>query len=262
MTETEIALVICSEDTATVAAGIAKLTHLAGYQLVDAGTKDIHDYYFDAPDRRLRQGGMSLRLRELESSTLLTLKGPAIELPGGVLERLEIEEVWSRRSLTRVLQELQRRGILLASPPPALVPDMPPSEVLTGMGLKTVQHRRNQRTVRMVRSTGSKGGCSLAELAIDQVTYYMEIGQVQHHEVEIEVKGEGGLDVLQEVAGELLRSYPNSLSRWQYGKLSIGEAAEELLGRSPGKEMLDAKNHLRPGAYRRIRDRLDLAMGG
>ena len=261
MTETEIALVISSEDASTVAAGIAKLTHLAGYQLVDAGTKDIHDYYFDASDRRLRQGGMSLRLRELESSTLLTLKGPAIELPGGVLERLEIEEIWSRRTLTRVLQELQRRGILLA-PLPAPEPDRPPSEVLTGMGLKTVQHRRNQRTVRMVRSAGSKGGCSLAELAIDQVTYYLKIGQVQHHEVEIEVKGEGGLDVLQEVAGELLRSYPNSLSRWRYGKLSIGEAAEELLGRSPGKEMLDAKNHLRPGAYRRIRDRLDSARGG
>ena len=262
MTETEIALVICSEDTSTVAAGIAKLTHLAGYQLVDAGTKDIHDYYFDAPDRRLRQGGMSLRLRELESSTLLTLKGPAIELPGGVLERLEIEEIWSRRSLTRVLQELQRRGILLASPPPALVPDMPPSEVLTGMGLKTVQHRRNQRTVRMVRPAGSIGGCSLAELAIDQVTYYLKIGQVQHHEVEIEVKGEGWAGRIAGGAGELLRSYPRSLSWLRYWKLSIGETAEELLGLSPEKEMLDAKNHLRPVDYRRIRDRLDSVMRG
>jgi len=114
----------------------------------------------------------------------------------------------------------------------------------------------------MVRSSESKCSCSLAELAIDQVTYYLKTGQVQHHEVEIEAKGEGGLDILQEMAGELLRSYPNSLSRWRYGKLSIGEAAEELLGWSSGKEMLDTKNHLRPEAYRRIRDRLDSAMEG
>ena len=259
MTETEIALVICSDDPSSVAAGIAELTQVAGYRLGASGTRDIQDYYFDTPDRRLRQGGMSLRLRELDSSNLLTLKGPAEELAGGVLERLEIEETWSRRSLTTVLQELERWGIHLQMPPPLSEPDLPP-EVLATMGLQTVQHRRNQRSVRMVRSSESTGDGPLAELAIDQVTYYLKAGQVQHHEVEIEAKVEGGLDVLQEVAGGLLRSYPNSLSRWRYGKLSIGEAAEELLTRSPGKEMLDAQNHLRPEAYRRIRDRLDSAM--
>jgi len=247
-----------------VAAGIAELTYLAGYRLIDSGVRDIHDYYFDTPNRCLRQGGMGLRLRKLESSTLLTLKGPAIELPGGVLERLEIEETWSRQSLTGVLQELERRGIHLPLPSsePDVPPDLPAPKVLSTMGLETVQHRRNQRSIRMVRSSESKCSCSLAELASDQVTYYLKTGQVQHHEVEIEAKGEGGLDILQEMAGELLRSYPNSLSRWRYGKLSIGEAAEELLGWSSGKEMLDTKNHLRPEAYRRIRDRLDSAMEG
>ena len=200
MTETEIALVICSEDPSSVAAGIAELTQLAGYRLVDSGTIDIHDYYYDTPDRRLSQGGMGLRLRELESNTLLTLKGPAKELAGGALERLEIEESWSRRSLTRVLQELGRRSIHLPQPT-FPEPGISPSEVLDTMGLETVQHRRNQRSVRMVRSTESKGGGPLAELVIDQVTYYLKIGQVQHHEVEIEAKGEGGLEVLQEVAG-------------------------------------------------------------
>ena len=262
MAETEIALVICSEDPSGVADGIAGLTHLAGYRLVDFGAIDIHDYYYDTPDRRLRLGGMSLRLRVLESSTLLTLKGPAKELAGGALERLEIEESWSRRSLTRVLQELGRRGIHLPLPPTFPEPEIPPSEVLGTMGLETVQHRRNQRSVRMVRSSKSKGGGPLAELVIDQVTYYLKPGQVQHHEVEIEAKGEGGLEVLQEVAGELLRSYPDSLSRWRYGKLSIGAAAEELLGRSPGRDLLDAKNRLKPDAYRRIRDLLDSARRG
>ena len=262
MTETEIALVIFSGDPSVVAAGIAELTHLAGYRLTDAGIKDIHDHYFDMPDRRLRQSGMGLRLRVSESSTLLTLKGPAKELAGGVLERLEIEGAWSRGSLTRVLQELEGRGIYFPSPPPSSEPEALPPQVLGRLGLQTVQHRRNQRSVRMVRSSDTMGGCPLAELAIDQVTFYLKTGPVQHHEVEIEAKGEGDLDVLQEVAGELLRSYSEALSRWPYGKLSIGEAAEELLGQSPGEEMLDAENHLTSKAYQRIRDRLDSAREG
>ena len=261
MIETEIALVISSDDPSRVATGIAELTHLAGYRLTDACIEDIHDYYFDGPDRRLRRSGMALRLRELESSTLLTLKGPAKELAGGVLERLEIEETWSRRSLTRVLQELEARGIYFSPPPPSSEPDLPPPQILAALGLQTVQHRRNQRSVRMVQSSETTGSCPLAELAIDQVTYYLKTGPVQHHEVEIEAKGKGGLDILQEVSGELLRSYPNALSRWQYGKLSIGEAAEELLEQSLGEEMLDGKNHLTSEAYHRIRDRLDSARG-
>ena len=78
--------------------------------------------------------------------------------------------------------------------------------------------------------------------------------------MEIEAKGEGGIDALQEVAGELLRSYPKSLSRWRHGKLSIGEAADELPEVSPREDMLDAKNHLRPAAYGRILDLLDSIM--
>ena len=262
MIETEIALVICSDDPSRVAASIAGLTHLAGYRLTDACTKDIHDYYFDSPDRRLRRIGMALRLRELESSTLLTLKGPATELECGVLERLEIEETWSRGSLTRVLQELERRGIYFPPPPPSSEPEALPPQVLVALGLQTVQHRRNQRSVRMVRSSETTEGCPLAELAIDQVTYYLKTGQVQHHEVEIEAKGEGSLDILREVAGELLRSYPDALSWWRYGKLSIGEAAQELLEQSPGEDMLDTENHLTSKAYQRIRDRLESARGG
>ena len=174
MIETEIALVICSEDPTRVAAGIAELTHLAGYRLVDSGTRDFHDHYFDTRDRCLRRGGMSLRLRGVESATLITLKGPARELPGGVLERLEIEEAWSRRSLARVLQELARRDIDLPLPPPSRQPDPLPAKLLAMMGLLTVQHRRNQRTVRMVLSTESTASLPLAELVIDQVTYYLQ----------------------------------------------------------------------------------------
>jgi hypothetical protein len=75
---------------------------------------------------------------------------------------------------------------------------------------------------------------------------------VRHYEIEIEAKAEGGLQALKAVMESLAEIYPATLLKWDYGKLSTGQAIEELLDSGGLAGLLDSNGNLKPAAYEKI----------
>jgi inorganic triphosphatase YgiF len=242
--EREAKLIVTAERPETVADAIARLPRLAGRALRDGGTAAIRDVYLDTPAGALRARRDSLRVRVQNGRPFLTLKGPARSVGSGVTERDELETPWSAEAYTRCLDILAARGIALRR----AAPGADPVASLLAAGLSRVQERETHRRLR--HADGGAGG-SVAELAVDEVTYRLVAGTVRHHEVEIEAKAPEGAEYLPIAAAELRASFPSALAPWPHGKLATGLAIEHLLATPEGVEMV-AEGHLSPAAYPRL----------
>ncbi len=244
MSEREAKLVIRDARPEAVADAIAALDKLAGARLVPAGEVALRDVYLDTPARALSDLGVGLRVRVAGSETLLALKGSSREVDPGVLEREEIEAPWSAAALDRLRALLAGRGIELRSAPAA----GEPVSTLRIMGLEALQERTTQRRL---RNAVDAGGVRLAELAIDAVTYHLSVGDVRHHEVEIEAKSPDGAAYLPRAGAALRERFGDSLAPWLHGKLEIGLAIARLLAAGDPRAIV-TDGHLTPDAYPRL----------
>jgi uncharacterized protein YjbK len=172
MKEVEGTLIVRLEHPEAVVEEIAALTSIVSYRLLSQGSRAIHDYYVDTPGRALNHAGLSLRVREIDATPYLTLKGPPRHIAPGLVERLEIEAPWSEETLARVTEELAQRGVspLLKS---QAFDRASPLELMARLGLLIIQHRENHRYVRDVVTTDTAAELVVAELAIDSVIYHL-----------------------------------------------------------------------------------------
>jgi len=97
--ELEATLLICSENPQEIVGQVASLTGIEDYRLLPQDPSKIHDIYFDTPDAFLNNKKIALRLRQIGTEQWITLKGPSYLTGWGSMERLEIEESWSKKSL-------------------------------------------------------------------------------------------------------------------------------------------------------------------
>jgi hypothetical protein len=178
---------------------------------------------------------------------LFTLKGKAEEVVGGGRRREEIELAWSAEALDAIRGRIAAAGLVLA-PPPQDAEWNDPSAVLSQMGFLAEQTRDTKRRPRDVMLAGYSESV-LAELAVDSVTFRFEFGEARHHEVEVEVKGEGGVVAMQSVSEGLLSRWPNDLRVWDHGKRSTGRAVEALIAEHGTQGILADTGDLVPGAY-------------
>ncbi len=251
MPEIEVTLLICAEEPERIANRIAGLTSAAGYRMVFQSPVLIHDYYLDTEDWSVRRAGLDLRIRKIDDTSLITLKGPPTSLGSGIIERLEIELPWSAQARTRILEELRLHEVELLERR-ADLEHANPLQAMAALGLISLQHRENHRAIRNIVSAEAGGGTILAELVIDSVVYHLGRRTVGHHEVEIEAKSDGGIKVLKAVAGELLEVYDADLQLWEHSKASTGLAVEKLLDQEDPTRLLDAQDNLKPAAYEMI----------
>lgn len=266
-------------EAADTADRVARLRRLGGARLRDGGTRELRDAYFDTPDRRLRDRGLALRLRTSEGATTLALKGEERLLPGGGLERLEIESGWSREALDDVRSALDRRGVGLpgdgSAGPGGGAPSSAggpagreePARILEGMGLEPVQRRTTtRRTLRIQRPASEHPG---GELVVDRVAYGIPGGgTLTHREVEVEAAGPAAREAVGELSSALLSRFGGRLRRWDHGKLETGEAIRALARRGAldgagGEEPEPASGgELTPGDYAAIEALLEEWKGG
>lgn len=253
--EIEATLIIWSETPQVITEQIASLTSIKNYRLLPQDSKTINDSYFDTPDHALQTQKLALRIREIDGTYWITLKGPSRPVGrwGGV-ERLEIEAPWSPDALTRVVKELMDRGIKVLRHQE--FDCARPLDVVSSLGLEVVQHRECQRKVRNIVHKGEESGPVLAELAIDSVAYHFNNHQVHHHEVEIEAKWDDGSTVIKTVIERLGKMCQRALRRWDYGKLATGKAIEKLLSEEALEGLLDNDKNLKPIAYGKVEDYL------
>ena len=97
--ETELTLVICSEEPTVLCNKVAALQEIGDFALIAGPPLTVHDTYFDTEDQTLRRKSWALRIRIVGEKRLITAKGPATVLDSGIVSRTEIEREWSRSAM-------------------------------------------------------------------------------------------------------------------------------------------------------------------
>jgi hypothetical protein len=248
-TETETTLVVVADTPEDVADAVAALTELDGFALLPAPDQSIRDRYFDTSEGVLAATGTGLRIRELDDRRLLTIKGPARPGAHGGVTRTEQEEAWPDRAWAVLRAEL---GTVLGVPAAPAASD--PVRALEALGLAVVQDRRIARRVRAALPP-SGARARVAELAVDAVTFELDGRAVRHHELELEVKAEGGDADTAALARRLERRFAPALRPWHLGKLSTGKALGRLIDELGPEAVLTADGSVRPSAYDEIESR-------
>jgi inorganic triphosphatase YgiF len=237
-TEREVTLIPTTAAAAVLLDAIASLTAIAGFHIRAGEPLNIHDIYFDRPDRSLQQARCALRLRETNSKHQLTFKGPSKPIGQGVLERAEVEGPWAGNVLAAAVEALTAQGIYLAAGKD-LFHESAPVWTLQQLGLEKIQERELFRQVRELFVSASPAAPA-AEMALDRVVYRLPGRAAVHYEIEIESKSDDFPDAAARAAQALLEAYP--LRVWPLSKLATGWGFERLLA------ALDCRGLVRDGA--------------
>ena len=248
--EVEGVLLVRAGDQEAAAAKVAGLEAVGRFRLRHRPAHRIRDTYLDTGDGALGAARVAFRVRELDGSPLLTLKADAVR-SGLATERLELEAPWSAEALGSVLEELRRRGVRLPDPPEGAGAGAPLAD-LSGLGLRPTQVRETTRTLRDVLERGRPDAGPVAELTVDDVGYQLPTGSARLLEVEVEAKGQGGLETVQALLAALAEGFPEALRPWPYGKLATGRAVEQLLAAGRLEGLLDPAGRIHPSAHDRL----------
>ncbi len=253
MKETELKLVVVSEEPDTAAAQVASISSVPGYRLVEAGRHSLHDTYFDSPDRALSRQGWALRLRHEDHQQLITLKGPSRSVSGRAPSRFEFEAPWSPDALRRVWQMLASQG-LVQSPASTEPTIESPRLSMESLGLVLLTDRRTERRLKQAWDDSTE--THVADLMFDRVTYMTGTRPLRHHEVEIEALDEKTSDAVLRLGEELSRVFGPVLRRYEHSKLAIGLALRILERDGRLKGLTDTGGNLLPPAYEAINEAL------
>ncbi len=249
--ESEVALVIRADQPEQIAKQIADLDAIGAYRLQRQKSERIHDIHFDISAHTLQAKRLALRIRQVDSKYLITLKGPSKQRASGGTDRTEIEEPWSSESLTKILGELRENKIEISNRRDDF-DQAHPVATMQRLGFEVIQDRNTHRRVRQVLAKSDD--TVLAELAIDTVTYHFGKQIVRLHEIEVEWKAKDRQVRLGDIIKNLKDQYA-ALQEWE-GKLWTGIVIGELLQNGSLKTMLDQNNNLTPAAYDLIRKHL------
>ncbi|HQE92444.1 MAG TPA: CHAD domain-containing protein [Anaerolineae bacterium] len=193
-------------------ARVQAMDSIGRFSMAEEHVYDLHDTYFDTPDRKIWQAGYACRQREQDGSRIITLK--AWRGAAGVVHR---REEWEMNLPT-------------ATAVPASPGQWPDSAVrqqtlaLTGGALPTplfsLKQRRRARSILYAQRL-------VAELSLDTVTLSPGGSDQPFMELEIELKGEGTeadlaaiLDCLTDIPGLL----PEPLSKFERGLAALDAA--------------------------------------
>lgn len=248
--EIEVALMACTPQAGAVADEVASLTEIAGYTLMPAPDRAIHDLYFDFDDGRLGDRGLGFRVRNLDGHDLLTLKGPGRRTATGANDRLEVEGDWSLGVLGHALHLLAGFGIDVPHDIPPAGPTEP-QRALERLGFIVVQDRHTRRRPRQVNRAGNV----IAELVIDDVAYHFLRRDARFFQIEIEAAS-GGAIAIAELTSALLHRWPDQLRRWPHSKIATGFALAALAGFGSITALTDSDGVLKPEVWDRLEERL------
>lgn len=198
--EVEQALLIRGDDPAGTADDIASIEKLSGFTFVEQPDQIITDTYLNTENRDLK--GSSLRIREVDDKTLITIKGKnknaGLDKPASRSE-LEVEWPWEGVS---------------------------PWDVADLFNMDVIQERTTHRRVRNIYHGKNK---LVAELAIDEVCYnFNDDYKVRFFEVEVE--GRDDNLAVPYVIDALKKKFPSLLKKWNNSKLSTGSLLKVALG--------------------------------
>ena len=231
--EKEITLVAYNESAETISNHISKLNNISKYLLAAVKVEDIVDVSFDTSDKNLFQKHMSLRIRKINGRCLFTLKSNPVFDMSGTVKRDELELEWKPDSFDDLVDALIASGIKI---PCNYAFDFDWYKSMSSLGMNVLQERHTKRLAKEIYCEQ----ILVAELAIDEVKYRYEQGDVFHREIEIESKSTYGDSAISIISKHLVEKYPNTLWTWMLSKLELGMALQDLI-MSGNREILDNK---------------------
>lgn len=245
----EAGLLVSSESPRAIVERIAALERLGPFGLGPPDAVRIRDRYLDTPALELAARRIALRVRTVDDEVLIALKEDSKPLPGGGVDRLELEGPASARNLAAIMDAIEERGVTPPGPLPGKVHGDPTPFLAEG-GWVVVQERETLRRRRSVFGPGTEE--RVAELAVDSVLFRADGRRVCHHEVEIEAKDGARPDVVRELRDRLLGAFGGSLVPWDHAKLATGMAIQELGAAGELDALVGPEGDLRPEAYDRL----------
>jgi inorganic triphosphatase YgiF len=248
--EVEGVLLVQADDQEAAGRRVAVLETVGRFELRPRPPQHIRDVYVDTGDGALAAARCAFRVRELDGRPLLTLKAAAVRT-GLAAERLELEAPWSAEALQAVLEELRSQGVQLPVPAEGSGAGEPLAD-LAALGLRPTQRRETTRTPRDVLERDDPDAGPVAELTIDDVAFLLPSGRARLLEVEVEAKGPGGMETVQDLLAALADTLPDDLRPWPYGKVGTGRAVERLLAAGELDGLLGPDRRVRPAAHDRL----------
>jgi inorganic triphosphatase YgiF len=215
----EIEVKLAAEDP-TVLEELLGRRELGGCALRRAATRWLSDRHYDTSDHALGEAGMALRWRVQDGVELLTLKGRS-EVQGALFQRGELEVSADAAGWNTVLGQLARSGVRLA----AGATGASPAAWLASAGLVLTQYRTTVRKV----LTAQRDGVSVAEIALDTVTYHFGRYEVLFREIEIEALS-GDASLVLALGAAIQAAYPGRVAPSERGKYSRGLELATRLG--------------------------------
>jgi inorganic triphosphatase YgiF len=229
MEEIEAKLLVRSGDMERVKPQLLSLQALGPYVVrepPDPLTR-IQDTYYDTPDRSLRRRGVSLRIREVDGITKITLKGQSSQ-DGALHMREEVEKESDARAVARILMLLGHRGLISADLVDSVVGLVGDDPVATFplCGLSPIAAVDNTRHLREVVADE----LTVASLSLDEIRLSCEQESRRELEIEIEAISPSARTAVEEMARELQHRYPGIVEPTRLSKL---ERALMLAGEPP-----------------------------
>ena len=227
---------------------ISRTRHVSEYDLKPKPSQVIEDTYYDTKERFLGERRITLRIRRMDDTLLLSTKSDFRRIAGDLIQRREMEQPWSYNSVRVLARNLKLYIPIMSS---SKFQSLPASKVLGTMGLEVIQKRRTHRELRDIVIRDKVPVSILAELAIDHVTYDFGDISVGLSEIEIEAKAARSLSTVREIADALVSKYSPSLHQWFHGKFVTGLAIQKLLKTKAFHSFL-VDGDLGPEAFRLI----------
>jgi len=223
-TEIETTLVVLGAEPQNLMEELSAHKAIGPYHLTSKGMKVFTDTYYDTVERSLSGSGIALRTRDAAGSVIFCIKQGEHMQDTGAVAREELELPWSR-------QCLDHAGRIIQDPPtsPIKIPsDMDsPMQCLARLGFFPIQSRKTQRRLSDVSNALRKG--TIAELALDEVSYNISGCSILHYEIEVEAASPCFENHIVRLTDLLKTSYPEILIPWDHNKLITGIAMEELM---------------------------------
>ena len=245
--ESEIALII-KNNSDRIRNEISRTQHVSEYDLKPQPSQVIQDTYYDTKERFLREKRVTLRIRRMDDTLLLSTKSDIRRIAGDIIQRREMERPWSYASIRLLARNLKLYIPIMSS---SKFQSLPVSRVLATMGLEVIQERRTRRELRDIVIRDTIPVSILAELAIDHVTYDFGDISVGLSEIEVEAKAARSIPKVRDIADALVSKYSPSLQQWFHGKFVTGLVIQKLLKTKAFRSSL-GNGDLGPEAFRLI----------
>ena len=199
---------------------------MSEYNLKPKPSQVIQDTYYDTKERFLREKRITLRIRSMDDTLMLSTKSDIRRMAGDIIQRREMERPWSYNSIRVLARNLKLYIPMMSS---SKFQSLSAPRVLATMGLEVIQERLTHREPRDIVVRDKVPASILAELAIDHVTYDFGDISVGLSEIEVEAKAARSLSKVREIADALVSKYSPSLQQWFHGKFVTGLAIQKLL---------------------------------